>query len=130
MKLMQYIGLPYKAKGRSRMGVDCWGLVRLFYIEVFKIDLPSYRTEYITSGHRESVSTAIETNLVGWQKVEQPKFGDLLVFNILGLPLHTAIYIDRNNFLHAYLNTDSCVERLNSVSWNKRLKGAYRWQTK
>ncbi|OFX06356.1 MAG: hypothetical protein A3E78_11705 [Alphaproteobacteria bacterium RIFCSPHIGHO2_12_FULL_63_12] len=37
-----YIGLPYRANGRERDGVDCWGLVRLVLAEHAAVDVPDY----------------------------------------------------------------------------------------
>jgi len=36
----QYVGLPHEIGGRSRAGLDCWGLVHLFFREQYGIKLP------------------------------------------------------------------------------------------
>lgn len=129
MNLRKYIGLPYSPKGRDTTGLDCWGLVRLFYKQELGIDVPSYVQDYSDPSDRQSVSSAILDNLKFWKKRDKPEYGDLLVFNILGLPLHTAVYIGNGDFLHAFKNTNSCIERLSSITWRRRLVGVYRWQT-
>lgn len=40
--LDQYIGLPWKLGGRDRMGLDCWGLVRLVLEEQRRLLLPAW----------------------------------------------------------------------------------------
>lgn len=39
-----YVGLPYLRLGRSRAGVDCWGLCRLALLEIKGIALPLWDT--------------------------------------------------------------------------------------
>jgi cell wall-associated NlpC family hydrolase len=122
-----YVGLPYVAKGRSPEGIDCWGLVKLFYERELGLIVPSYVDEYVGPNDRLTVSQAIQQNIGKWKQTAVIQAGDMLLFSILGLPLHTGVYIGNNDFLHAFMNTDSCIERLNSVTWNRRLIGAYRW---
>lgn len=40
--VQQYIGLPYRDRGRTRAGLDCFGLVRLVLAEQADIELPEY----------------------------------------------------------------------------------------
>jgi hypothetical protein len=37
-----YIGLPFRKGGRARDGLDCYGLVRLFWQEQIGLTLPRY----------------------------------------------------------------------------------------
>lgn len=125
----KYIGIPYANRGRNREGVDCWGLVQLFYREQFDILIPNYLWAYTSAEDYDSVAHAINENkLVGWDRVEgEPKYGDVLVFNILGQPIHVGIMLKNGNFLHAFKGTESCLERLSALSWSRRLLEIYRW---
>lgn len=131
MDTCNYIGIPYRDRGRSREGVDCWGLCRLFHAQVLGNDLPSYLEDYEGAEVKDSVASAIFKNLVNWRVVDgEPQPGDILIFNIMGLPIHTGIYIGADDFLHAFKGTASCVERLNSVTWQRRLHRVIRWEKK
>jgi cell wall-associated NlpC family hydrolase len=127
VNIAAYIGLPYAPKGRGSEGVDCWGLVQLFYQRELGIAVPSYVEEYVSPDDRLTVSQAILANIGKWEAALTLEPGDMLLFSILGLPLHTGVYIGDNDFLHAFRNTNSCIERLNSITWGRRLIGAYRW---
>jgi len=127
MRCSDYIGIPYKERGRSLDGVDCWGLVCLMYADM-DINVPSYLHEYITSSDIDSVATAINKNKSNWRKVEAPDVGDVLVFNIMGFPCHVGVYVGQGDFIHSFRGTAVCVERLNSISWSRRLSEVDRWQ--
>ena len=127
ISVSDYIGIPYRDKGRSRDGVDCYGLLQLWMSERNGIELPDYLEVYTSSSDRESVAGAIEQNKVGWTPVAQPEFGDALLFRILGHPMHVGIKLHGDDFLHAFQNCDTCIERLSGLAWSRRLVGAYRW---
>lgn len=127
--ISDYVGIPYADKGRSWSAVDCYGLLQLWMKTEKGVDLPDYLEVYTSSSDRESVAGAIAENKVGWLPVDKPEFGDALLFKILGAPMHVGIKLDGHNFLHAFQNCDSCIERLDGVAWSRRLVGAYRWVT-
>lgn len=126
-----YIGIPYLDRGRGLDGVDCWGLCRLFHRNAMGNELPSYLDDYEGAEVKESVASAVFRNLKNWKVVDgEPEWGDVLVFNVMGLPIHTGIYIGAGDFLHAFKGTASCIERLNSVTWQHRLHRVIRWEKK
>jgi cell wall-associated NlpC family hydrolase len=127
MIINKYIGIPYESRGRSWEATDCYGLVQLFYKEEFGIDVPDYLWAYTTAEDKESVSAAIEQNKTNWQQIDDPEYGDVLVFQIAGYPMHVGIKMRGDDFLHCFQNTQSCLERLSSLSWSRRLVESYRW---
>jgi hypothetical protein len=126
MNYNKYIGLPYKDNGRDIDGIDCWGLVRLYYKEELNIDLPSYVDEY-NGPSDTNVTRAISLYKDSWNKTTTPAAGDVVLFNIYGEPAHVGVYVGDNKFLHCREGRDSVVESLASVKWNKRLDGIYKY---
>ena len=128
MNLAKYIGLPYAPQGRSRQHVDCYGLVYVVYRDEIGVVLPTYTDDYDDPDNSEEVSQAIERHAGSWKKVLVPQVLDVLVFNMRGLPAHCGLYIGNGDFLHSMKGTATCIERLNSITWAKRLAGCYRWE--
>lgn len=124
-----YIGIPYLNRGRDRNGLDCWGLVQLWHKEQKGVDVPDYLWAYTSAEDQNSVAEAINANKVQWSKVEEPEYGDVLVFRIMGQPIHVGIKLHYDDFVHAFKGTQSCLERLSSVSWARRLTEVYRWNS-
>jgi hypothetical protein len=129
MKYDKYIGLPYKDNGRDIDGIDCWGLVRLYYKEELGIDLPSYTTEYYGRSDPD-ISSLVNLYKDNWEKTTEYAPGDVIVFNMLGEPSHVGVYIDNNKFIHCRSGANSVVESLTSSKWTKRIEGVYKYSTK
>jgi cell wall-associated NlpC family hydrolase len=101
--------------------------------EVFGHDLPDYADAYTHTKDHASVASAVDAGLCdGWQKVERGQAGDLLILKIAGRPWHCAVLVNAAQFLH-WPPPDkqgrqllSCIERLDSPHWSRRIEGIYR----
>lgn len=123
-----YVGIPYQDKGRDRSGVDCWGLVRLVYAEQYNIELPSFVDSYENS-IAQLIEEAVNANKESWHLADEPKTGDVVLFNILGHASHLGVYVGSGYFLHAAEGSrQSVIEKLNHPSWSRRLQGFYRYR--
>ena len=58
MQCSDYIGIPYKERGRDITGLDCWGLVHMYYNDM-GVTVPDYLWTYQQSGDMEKVAEAI-----------------------------------------------------------------------
>jgi len=129
MKYDKYIGLPYLTNGRTEAGVDCWGLVRLFYRDELNIDLPSYTDNYNGADDPAIMELMSEYKDINWKKQTVPEIGDVCVFNIYGEPCHVGVYIGNSKFMHSREGRDVVIESLDSPKWSKRLEGCYKPDT-
>lgn len=126
MNTTPYIGLPFADHGRGVDGFDCYGLVRHVLKQEFNITLPDYGGRYTEASDRHSVADAIKAGLIeGWHRVEQAVVPALVIFRIAGKPWHVGIVVDRYRFLHIPPGETSCIERLASPMWEKRVEGFY-----
>jgi cell wall-associated NlpC family hydrolase len=124
----EYIGVPFKACGRDRGGLDCWGALYVIYREQFGIDLPSYADNYAARLDREEVARLIGSEMNPWRAVARgaERCGDAALFRIAGDECHVALVVAPPLFLHCQSGTDSCLERWDALRWRRRLVGIYR----
>lgn len=123
----KWIGLPFADKGRGPDAFDCWGLVRAVLADQFGVTLPDYADAYTDAHDHASVAAAVEAGLRdGWQTVDKPQCGDLIVIKIAGRPWHCALAVTPERFLHVPDKGTSCIERLDNVIWTRRIEGVYR----
>lgn len=108
----KYLGVKYRKGGSSRLGVDCSGLVRLIYRNVFEVDLP-----YIAS-YQCSLSIFKKVS------VEELKTGDLIFFS----PTvdkkrinHVGIYLSNDRFAHAIRRKGVIISSLEDQHWKSRI---------
>lgn len=127
LDLTRYIGLPYLSRGRSEEGIDCYGIIIKFYKECLGIDLPDYVNEHSSSDDSVLVTvTRRSADLSAWIPQEKPQFGDVIVFIVMGHPLHVGMYLADGDFLHCLQGRNSCIENLDK--WGKRVQKFIRYR--
>lgn len=134
--VQEYLNLPFQDRGRTREGVDCYGLVRLIYQERLKIELPSYTEAYATTADHEEIKALVRGEAGSrWRQIElaEAVTYDGLIFRILGQPTHFGMVLDPPWFIHAVKRDRQAVgrtwlERWDAHDWRHRLVAAVRWQ--
>lgn len=131
MKLDKYTGHDWVNGGRSlETGVDCWGLVVEFYRIEFGVELPLYKNVNYDDNTKSVDELARQENMRDkFYKVEDKQFGDVVVFNVRGYPIHVGIVANRNQFLHSCQNQKSSLARFNSPRWKNKIDGFYRYSS-
>ena len=126
--IKQFTGLPYKTGGRGPEYYDCWGLVRLFYQEVFGIELPLHAGMYFDGNtnnlHEEIVKRSVACE---FEKVVDKKFGDILLMRHYQHPVHAGIRISDTEFIHSVQNIGSV--KTEEKRWRNKVEQYYRHKT-
>jgi cell wall-associated NlpC family hydrolase len=120
-KIEELVGIQFVDGGRTpEEGFDCWGLVKWIY-HMRGIELPNYP---IPADNRDAVNDKMIKELVKWEKIEQPKEGDMVLLELAeGVPNHVGICLRDGDFIHAY-GKSVVIDRLRR--WNSRVVGFYR----
>lgn len=124
----QYVGLPWKDKGRDRDGVDCWGACYLVWREQYGRDVPSFTEVYATAEDAEAIAAVVALELSSWEPVDraQVRDGDAVLLRIVGLPVHVGVMLDGDAFLHAVPGIGTVKSHLDSARWERRFLGCWR----
>jgi len=121
-----FIGIPFEEKGRSRDGVDCWGLVWLIYKELYDKSLPLYTDLYSDTKDRHIGAVINEQLDDAWLRVDNPQKGDIIILRMRGLPFHVGMVVDDKTMIHAEQDLGSVIENYKGLKWSKRVLGFYR----
>lgn len=116
--------------GRTRAGVDCWGLVRLWYAEQLGIELDSYSESYQSIKDRESIDGIVAEESKTWLRQQQPQTHDVVVWKIGPHWSHVGVVVAPRRFLHIFGKTGSVIERLDSLRWSARERSYYRLRSR
>ena len=117
-----YIGLPFKERGRDRDGCDCWGLVRMVYAEQLGIELPTL-DGYVSVRDGQWIGPQLEKALPDWEPCEPEAFA-VPLFRFSGGKLHVGIVVDPIHMLHIEAGKDACLEPMKRMG--NLLSGYYR----
>lgn len=129
----EYIGIPFSARGRSKDGVDCWGLCRMIWEERFNLDVPSYSEHYDDTGPREArrIAEAISLHGTGadaWMPIVAggERLGDAILLRLMGRPVHVGLVLGDKTMIHCEVGHNTVLERYDRSKWNKRILGFWR----
>lgn len=127
-----YIGLPFKAHGRDRAGMDCWGLVRLVLAEQFAVFAPSFSANYESTEDAATLGALITDHARLCIKVPpgQEKCGDVIVLRMKGAPMHVGMVLGDNFMLHIERGVNSSMESYKNIRWRDRVYGFYEYGTR
>jgi cell wall-associated NlpC family hydrolase len=108
------IGIPYDV-------LDCWGVVKKFY-GLHGIELPEHYTKRPSS--LKLSEETIRESLDFYTKVNDMRYGDILVINLAGTNSHIGVFVGDGRFLHTTIKSNSCLDRI--AAWKRRIIAIYR----
>ena len=108
----KWLGTNYCYGGVDKNGVDCSALVQSIYKEAFNIKIPRTTKAQIKIGKRVSKKDLKE--------------GDLLFFKTSYKTLHSAIYLERGEFIHASSKHGVTLSSIHNPYWRAKYYQARR----
>ena len=123
--IKKYLGIPYRHKGRSLSGLDCYGLIIKIYAD-FGIELIDLQDEYDERWQWKRWAESIEQYYKKWQKVEIPQLLDIVLFKKNDIVNHGGVVLNNNKFIHC-CKLGVIVSRLDEQMWQRRIEGFYRY---
>lgn len=124
----KYIGIPQADHGRSDLGCDCWGLLRLVYARELGIALPGYEEAYLDPGERREIAALIDRAEASgpWRRATQPRPFQLLLFRRGRWRSHVGLRVSAARMLHMDGMDQARIADLRDGYWRARLVGEYR----
>ena len=105
----KFIGIPYVPFETTFEGSDCWGLVVLYYREMYNIELPEWG------------DFLFHENFI---EVSNPEEGDIV--QVKGN--HVGVMLDNRRMLH--MKNYSGIERVDSLLWENKIQKYLRLNSK
>jgi cell wall-associated NlpC family hydrolase len=129
-----YIGLPFADNGRTRDGVDCFGLLRLVLSERFGIHLPAFAGAVVSTEDAAEIARIIRGEMQPWAEIPKghARAGDVVLMRLRNQPCHVGLVVSpvRSGawMLHAEVGTDSCLDSYDGARWRGRVIGIFRYK--
>ena len=121
-----FIGIPFKHKGRTFEGFDCWGLILYVLRHMGKqVDdpMPDYPENWKDTKEHNYF---LEHYHKQWIKIDKPEVLDAVMFGKdEKFPTHIGIIVDKNKVLHVVENHGTIISKLSNIK--KLVYGYYRF---
>lgn len=96
------------------------------------IRLPDFTDRYRDPEDAPSITGLVQDQQPDWKRIEDPREGAVIVFNMAGLPFHVGYCMGRQGgrwkFLHVIKNTNVACEDLFGPLWVNRIEGIYLYE--
>jgi murein DD-endopeptidase / murein LD-carboxypeptidase len=129
IELAQYIGIPWRDRGRDRAGCDCYGLVWMVLREQCGIELPSYAADYATAADQIEIARMLAGECAARGEAVtagQENRGDLIMLRIGRHECHVGLVVNPRLMLNVRRGVNSCLERYDAPMWRERVAGFWR----
>jgi len=122
------IGIPFRDRGRTREGADCWGLTRLALSEVAGVQVPAYDANYASASERRANAELIAGEKGDWFAVPtgSERALDVVILRDGRHESHLALVTQPGRMLHTYQDGTSCVDRYDESPFAEKVVGFYR----
>jgi cell wall-associated NlpC family hydrolase len=126
-----FVGLPYAPGGRTREGLDCWGLFSLVWTEHFGRPIPDYDgAAWRPGANHHDVARAAESFARRFTLIEagQEREGDGIMLRVRGVPMHIGMVVAPGFMLHIEQASLSVIEPYRSMMWARRVLSFHRYE--
>lgn len=127
----EYVGIPFLEKGRTRAGVDCWGLPCVVFAEKKNIILPSYLELYESTKYencQQLKDLIFKERQSKWHEVDKPQEFDFALIKKGGVPMHVGLVTKKNFVLHSEVGVGVANEDTTRLHWKNKIEAYFRYE--
>ncbi|MFA5458713.1 MAG: NlpC/P60 family protein [Synergistaceae bacterium] len=128
--IAKLLPVPYVHEGRDYSGLDCGGLILLFYRDYLKIRLPDMHGYNPHWGYKGK-NYFIDDYYQFFIPVKIPQLSDIVLFrNNKEICDHGGVVLTGGEFLHCHRHVGVSINRYGAIPWSRRPGGFYRLKPK
>jgi len=124
------VGTPFLPRGRTRAGLDCWGLQRLALQIAVGVEVPSYADRYTDTAEDDINARLIrELRDEDWHEVaagQEQRLDAVLMRGAFRVPSHLGTVLRPGLMLHTYSAGAVRVDYYRRGLFKERIVGFYR----
>jgi cell wall-associated NlpC family hydrolase len=123
-----YVGVPFLSGGRTLQGCDCYGLIRLVFLQEFNRQLPELSNDYTDARNIRETAALFAKNMpvLLAEKIAGPEEGAVAVIREQNCLCHVGLCAGDGFILHAAAKLGSVCQRASHPDLAGRIEGYYR----